>query len=182
MKMNVPLNDCHRQYVSLAGDIDAAICRVLKSGWYLSGSETKSFETEFAAYCRRKYAVAVGNGTDALEIALRAVGCGPGDEVVTVTNAGMYTTTAVLQVGSLPVFADVEESTLLIAPESVKGHPCPYPIALVEKILGCIHGTRILDPFMGSGQTGIACANMGFDFVGIEIWNKAFDIALARLL
>jgi len=118
--MHVPLNDCRRQYLSLAAEIDAATCRVLMSGWYLSGSETKFFETEFAAYCQRKYVVAVGNGTDALEIALRAVGCGPGDEVVTVTNAGMYTTAAALQVGSIPVFADVEESTLLISPDSVK--------------------------------------------------------------
>ena len=118
--MNVPLNDCRRQNLGLAAEMDEAIRRVLTSGRYLLGPETESFEAEFAAHCHRKHAVSVGNGTDALEIALRALGCGPGDEVVTVPNAGMYATTAVLQVGAAPVFADVEENTLLISPESVK--------------------------------------------------------------
>ena len=100
--------------------IDGAISWVLRSGWYLPGFEVQSFEEEFAAYCRRPYAVAVGNGTNALELSLRSVSCSAGDEVITVANAGMYTITACLHIGAVPVFADVNEENPLVSPSLVE--------------------------------------------------------------
>ena len=118
--MQVPFNDTKRQYLTLAEELDEAARRVLSSGWYIHGSELDRFESDFAEYCGRRSALCVGNGTDALEIGLRALGCGPGDEVVTIANAGMYTTTACLQVGATPVFADIDDQSVHIAPESLE--------------------------------------------------------------
>ena len=115
----IPVADCRRQYELLAERIDEAVAGVLRSGFYLAGPQTRAFEEEFAAYCGVRHVVGVGNGTDALEIALRAIGCGPGDEVVTVANAGMYATAATILVGAVPVFADIEEKNLLISARSV---------------------------------------------------------------
>lgn len=92
--------------------------RVLRSGWYLLGPETEAFEAEFAAFCGVDGCATVGNGTDALEIALRALGCRPRDEVIVTANAGMYATTAVLAIGASPVFADVDPASLLISSSS----------------------------------------------------------------
>src|SRR6187200_1315702 len=110
----IPVTDCRRQYEALAEDIEAAVIRVLRSGRYLRGEETECFEKEFAAYCGVKHVVGVANGTDALEVALRAAGCGPQTEVITVANAGMYASAAVVQVGATPVLVDVEDTTLLM--------------------------------------------------------------------
>ena len=99
--MKVPLNDSRRQYLEIASEIDAAVHGVLASGWYILGREHDAFEQEFATYCQSQHAVAVANGTDALGNCLREVGCGPGDEVITVANAGGYTTTACLIWGPL---------------------------------------------------------------------------------
>ena len=117
--MEVPFNDLKRQYVALDNSIDGALHRVASSGWYVMGPEHDSFEREFAQYCGCKHAVAVANGTDALEIALRCLDCGPGDEVITVANAGGYATTAIVQVGAMPVFVDVDMVSLTMSPESL---------------------------------------------------------------
>ncbi len=117
----VVLCDTKRQYLALADEINAAIRRALDGGRYIMGPEHDAFEGEFADYCGRKYAVACGNGTDALELALRASGVGPGDEVITVANAGGYTTTACQVLGATPVYVDInhrlsmEPATLLHA-------------------------------------------------------------------
>jgi dTDP-4-amino-4,6-dideoxygalactose transaminase len=117
--MRVPFNDLKRQYLVMAGEIHEALQRVASSGWYIMGPEHDAFEREFAAYCGRPHAIAVGNGTDALELALRCAECGPGDEVITAANAGGYTTTAAVLVGATPVYADVDPATLTLSPESV---------------------------------------------------------------
>ncbi len=91
----VPFNDLRRHWAPHADRLEAAVQRVVRSGWYLLGPETEAFESEFAASATWRAASAVANGTDALEIALRALGCGPGDEVIVAANAGMYATTAV---------------------------------------------------------------------------------------
>src|SRR5690606_32183943 len=105
---------------TMADDLVAAAERVIRSGWFLLGPETEAFEQAFAAACGASHAVGVGNGTDALELALRGVGCGPGDEVVVTANAGMYATTACLAIGATPVFADVDDESLLVDPTSVE--------------------------------------------------------------
>jgi dTDP-4-amino-4,6-dideoxygalactose transaminase len=115
----IPLNDPGRQYRLLAGEIDAAVRDVFCSGWYILGRQHDGFEQEFAAYCGTLHAIAVANGTDALEITLRGLGCGPGDEVITAANAGGYATTACLLVGATPVYVDVHPCTLTISPDSV---------------------------------------------------------------
>ena len=116
--MRVPLCDSRRQYLALAGEIQAAVRETLESGRYIMGREHDQFETEWAAYCQRRFAVLVANGTDALEIALRTIGCREGDEVVTAANAGGYTTAACRILGAVPVYADIDRS-LTIAPASV---------------------------------------------------------------
>lgn len=115
----VPLMDCRRQYAELRSEHESAIERVSQSGWYLQGEEVRTFEAAFAEFCEVRHAVGVGNGTDALELALRAVGCGPGSEVIVAANAGMYASAAAVLVGATPAFADVMRETLLISPLSV---------------------------------------------------------------
>ncbi len=112
--MRVPFHDPGRVYRELAPSVNEAISRVLESGWYLMGTETAQFEQAFAELTGTKHCIAVANGTDALEIALRALGITADDEVVTVANAGGYATTAIMAVGASPVFVDVDSSTLTI--------------------------------------------------------------------
>lgn len=117
--MQVPLNDLRRTTATAADSLRAAFDRVLERGSFVLGQEVAGFEREFAAYCGVAHCVTVGNGSDALELALRAVGVGPGDEVVTVANAAMYATIAIVNCGATPIYADVLESTLTMSPPSL---------------------------------------------------------------
>lgn len=115
-RVAVPLNDLAREHAAMADDITAAIDAVLASGWYVHGSRHDAFERGFAEYLGATDVVGVANGTDALELALRAVGCSPGDEVVTAANAGFYTSAAALAIGAVPVYVDIDPATLSIDP------------------------------------------------------------------
>lgn len=108
----VPFNDLARGTTASRDLIDGAIARVLDSGWFVLGPEHDSLERELADYLGAGDAIAVGNGTDALEIALRGLGVESGASVVTVANAGGYTSTAVRAIGATPLYADVDEATL----------------------------------------------------------------------
>ena len=110
--MPVAVNDLLRQTTSLHAELASAINRVLASGWYILGRECAAFEDEFAAYCGVPHCVSVANGTDALEIALRALGIGPGDSVATVANAGGYSTTAIRAAGAEPLYIDIDPATM----------------------------------------------------------------------
>jgi len=99
--------------------VRAAIDRVLASGRLILGPEVEAFETEFAAASRLKYAVGVGNGTDAIALCLRAIGVGPGDEVITTPLSAAFTALAILMVGARPVFADIEPVCLTLDAEAV---------------------------------------------------------------
>ncbi len=112
--MNVVLNLPSRENKMMADEINSVITDVLASGYYLLGDQVKAFEQEFAAFCTTKYCISVGNGTDALEIGLRSLGVRRGDEVVTVANAGGYTTTACNIIGAIPVYVDVRSDDLLL--------------------------------------------------------------------
>jgi dTDP-3-amino-2,3,6-trideoxy-4-keto-D-glucose/dTDP-3-amino-3,4,6-trideoxy-alpha-D-glucose/dTDP-2,6-dideoxy-D-kanosamine transaminase len=114
----VPVNDLRRFAAANAARLANVARRVIASGWYTMGPETEAFEAVFARLCAAPSCVAVANGTDALEIGLRSLGCRPGDEVIVTANAGMYATTACLAIGAVPVFADVDSETLLISTES----------------------------------------------------------------
>lgn len=99
--------------------LENAAERVLASRRYVLGAEVVAFEHEFAAYCGTSECVGVANGTDALELALRAVGIDRGDRVATVANAGYYTCTALAAIGAEPVFVDVDD-TLTMSPASLE--------------------------------------------------------------
>ena len=96
------------QYEAHKTEIDAAIRRVLDSGWYVLGNEVTSFEEEFADFIGVDYAVGVGSGTEAIHLALAACAIGPGDEVVTVSHTAVATVAAIELVGATPVFVDID--------------------------------------------------------------------------
>jgi dTDP-4-amino-4,6-dideoxygalactose transaminase len=102
-------------------EIDEAVARVLDSGWFILGPEGQALERELAAALGARDAVAVGNGTDALFLALVALGVGPGDEVVTSAISAAFTALAVLQAGARPVFVDVDPRTLNLDPQRIEG-------------------------------------------------------------
>lgn len=110
----IPLMNLDRQYASLQEKLDGAALRVLHSGKYILGEEVIEFEKEFANYCGVKYAVGVGNGTDALIIALQACGIKPGDEVITCAMSFFSTAEAISIVGATPVFVDCTKDTFVI--------------------------------------------------------------------
>jgi dTDP-4-amino-4,6-dideoxygalactose transaminase len=110
----IPLVNVERQYNEYRREIDAAYHRVMRSGSYILGAEVAAFEQEFAHYCGTKYAVGVASGYDALVLALRALGIGPGDEVITVSHTFISTALAILAVGAKPVFVDIDPRMLLM--------------------------------------------------------------------
>jgi aminotransferase EvaB len=129
--MTIALNDLARHHAPLRAELDAAIARVNDRGHYILGPEVEAFEREFAAYCGAAACVAVGNGTDALELALRALGVGPGDEVATVANAGGYATTAIRAAGATPAYVDVDEATLDMDSASLATQLTPRTRAII---------------------------------------------------
>lgn len=117
----IPLMDVTRQYNSLAKELDEAALKVLRSGQYILGEDVQAFEKEFADYCGVKYAVGVGNGTDALVLALHAAGVGEGDEVITSAFSFYATAEAVACVGATPVFVDCTKDTFVIDATAIEG-------------------------------------------------------------
>jgi dTDP-3-amino-2,3,6-trideoxy-4-keto-D-glucose/dTDP-3-amino-3,4,6-trideoxy-alpha-D-glucose/dTDP-2,6-dideoxy-D-kanosamine transaminase len=109
---SVPINDPVRLYRRLQPELDAAVAKVLASGRFIDGPFTERFAAQFAAWCDVAHCVLVGNGMEALELALRALEIGPGDEVITVANAGGFATGACRLVGATPVWVDVRPDTL----------------------------------------------------------------------
>lgn len=113
------MNDFRAEPPALREAMLDAVRRVLGSGWYVLGPEVEAFEQEWASVCGLPYAVGVGNGMDAIEIALRALDIGPGDEVITTSMTAFATVLAVLRAGATPVLADIAPDTALLGPESV---------------------------------------------------------------
>ena len=111
--MRIPFNGLGKQYARLKGVIDPAVQRVLASGWYVGGPEVEAFEAAFAQSAGLAHVAGVANGTDAIALALRALGVLPGDEVIVPGLSAYPTVVGVQQVGALPVFADVGEDGLL---------------------------------------------------------------------
>lgn len=116
MTARPPVLDLARRVTSLQPELGAAVDRVLASGWFLLGPETEAFEAEFAAFCGRRHAVTVASGTEALRLALRALGIGAGDEVVVPAMTAVPTAAAVCATGATPVFVDVDRETALLDP------------------------------------------------------------------
>lgn len=116
----IPQTDPKANYLAHKAEIDAAIHRVLDSGWYILGQEVTAFEQEFAAYIGVQHALGVANGTDALELALRACGVGVGDAVFTVSHTAVATVAAIELTGATPILVDIEPKTYTIDPNQLE--------------------------------------------------------------
>lgn len=111
MSQPIPLVDLKAQYAAIQPDVDSAIRRVVENTSFILGSEVNAFEKAFANVCGVKHCVGVGSGTAALELTLRALGLGPGDEVITVAHTFIATAEAISAVGATPIFIDVDPQT-----------------------------------------------------------------------
>jgi len=140
--MPVPLIDIKRQYAPIRAEVDRAIKQVMDHGQFILGPEMKKFESEIAEYCRVKHAIGVASGTDALLLALRACGVGPGDEVITSAFSFFASAGVISRLGGRPVFVDIDPETYNIAP------------ALIEKAI--TPKTKVVMPIHLFGQ----CADM----------------------
>lgn len=106
--MNIQLMDVQRQHGTYASEYEKAALEVLRSGRYIGGNEVSAFESEFADYEGAKYGISCGSGTDSIILALRALGIGPDDEVITVSWTFFATAESIMAVGATPVFVDVD--------------------------------------------------------------------------
>ena len=123
--MKIPFLDLKAGYLELQPEIDAAIKRVLDSGWYVLGEEVDAFEREYATYCEVKHCVSVANGLDALHLALLALGVGAGDEVIVPSNTYIATWLAVSQCGATPIPVEPDAQTYNIDPARIKAAITP---------------------------------------------------------
>ena len=156
--MTIPFLDLKATYTELQPELDAAIKRVLESGWYILGGEVEEFEREYASYCETKHCVSVANGLDALYLALLALGVGAGDEVIVPTNTFIATWLAVSQCGATPIPVEPDAATYNIDPARIEaaitprtkvilpvhlyGQPCDMDpiLAIAHK-----HGLKVLE-------------------------------------
>src|SRR6056297_2570855 len=123
--MKVPFLDLGEAYRELQSEIDAAVSRVLASGWYIGGPEVEAFEAEWAQYCDAQHCVGVGNGLDALVLALRACGIGPGDGVIVPSNTYIATWLAVSEVGAIIQPVEPDPETYNITPDGIEAAITP---------------------------------------------------------
>ncbi len=128
---NIPLVDLRAQQAEIANDIDAALAEVFATASFIGGPQVAAFERDYAAYIGADHCVGVANGTDALELALRAVGVTAGGEVVLPANTFIATAEAVSRIGATPVLVDVDPERLLIDPAAVEA-------ALTERVQAVI--------------------------------------------
>ncbi len=156
--VEIPAEDLTRQYQQIRMEIAPAIDRVLLSGKFTLGPILEEFEQEYAAYCGVRHCVGISNGTEALHLALKAMGIGPGDEVITQANTYVATAFAISYCGALPVFVDIEpeyfnmdvtklealinKNTRAIIPVHMYGHPVDMD-PLME--LARKHGLKVLE-------------------------------------
>ena len=156
--MNIPMLDLKAEYALLRDEIEPAVIEALAACQYIGGPNVKAFEAEAAAYAGVKHAISCASGTDALLIALRAIGLGPGDEVITTAFTFVATASTVLMCGAKPVFVDIDPRTFnldlnqveaaitpltkAIVPVHIFGQPVPLaPLkALCEK-----HGLKLIE-------------------------------------
>ncbi|HLL73722.1 MAG TPA: DegT/DnrJ/EryC1/StrS family aminotransferase [Pyrinomonadaceae bacterium] len=143
--MTVPFVDLRAQYLDIKAEVDAAIQGVIDRNAFIGGEEVRAFQEEFAAYCAQQagraaggarpraklHCATCGNGTDAIYLTLRALGVGPGDEVITVAHTFIATTEAISMTGARPVFVDVLPDTMLMDPDALEAAVTPRTRAVV---------------------------------------------------
>lgn len=127
----IPLVDLKAQYKSIEHEMLRAIQSVLESGSFVLGDEVEEFERQFSQYCQSSFAVGVANGTDALSLALRAMGVGPNDEVITVPNTAFATAEAILHAGAQPRFVDVNPETFTMDLDALQKSISPKTKAII---------------------------------------------------
>lgn len=148
--MPVPLIDFGRQYAYLRKDMEKAVLGVMERGHYIMGPEVGELERAIARLCDTKYAIAVASGTDALLIALRAVGVAPGDEVITTDFSFFATAGVVSRLGATPVFVDIEPDSYNLAPELIEAAITPRTKAIMPVHL--FGQVADMDPIMALGR------------------------------
>ena len=178
----IPFLDLGAATRELEPDIHAAVARVVDSGWYVGGPEVAAFERDWAAYCGAQHCVGVGNGLDALHLALRAVGIGPGDEVIVASNGYIATQLAVTMAGATPVPVEPDPATHNLDPTKIEaaitgrtkailpthlyGQPADLDaLAAVAEAHGLVviddaaqaHGARFKGKRIGSTGTRLTC-------------------------
>ena len=117
----IPFIDLTREYAEISEEITQAIQRVVKRGWFILGEEVKHFEEEFSKYVGTKYGIGVNSGSGAIFLALKALGIGKGDEVITVSHTFISTVDAIVRNGAKPVFVDIEPDTYCIDVTKIEG-------------------------------------------------------------
>lgn len=128
---SIPFLDLRVQHEPLRAELMDAMAAVIDSSAFAGGPFVAAFEEEFAAFCQVRHAVGVANGTDAIALTLRALGVGPGDEVVTVAATFMATAEAISHCGATPVFVDVDDKTLTIDPGNLERAITPRTKAII---------------------------------------------------
>ena len=128
---SIPLFDTGSAVAALRGEIDARIAEILDRGTYILGPELKGFEAEFGDYLGAKHVIGVGNGTDAITLALRAMGVGEGDEVIVPSFTFSASAEAIAPTGAVPVFCDIDLDTYNITAETVKPALTPRTKAVI---------------------------------------------------
>ena len=118
--LTIPCANPKAQYLSYRDEINSAVQRVLESGWYVLGEEVVRFEKEFAKFNNVHHAIGVGSGTEAINIALRALNIGQGDEVITTAHTAVATASAIYLAGAKPIFVDIEPDFFTIDPDLVE--------------------------------------------------------------
>jgi dTDP-3-amino-3,4,6-trideoxy-alpha-D-glucose transaminase len=162
----IPVVDLARRAAALEPELSEGVGRVLRSGCYLLGPELEAFEAEFAAFTGRRFAVGVASGTDALRLALVAMGLGAGDEVIVPAFTAVPSAAAVVAAGATPVFADVDaasaalssdaaarartDRTRAMVPVHLYGRPAPIPAVGVPVLEDGAQAHGALDPAAGS--------------------------------
>jgi len=129
--MNIPLVDLHAQYVPLKDEIITGMEAVFESMQLFLGKNVQALEKDFAAYCGAQYGVGVSDGTNALQIILRALDIGPGDEVITVSHSFIATAEAIVLVGATPVFVDIKRDSMLMDVSQVEARITPRTKAVI---------------------------------------------------
>lgn len=128
---SIPLVDLHAQYLSIQPAIDAAIQEIISTSSFVMGPAVREFEAAFAQFCHVAHCIGVSNGTAALELALRALEIGPGDEVITASHTFIATAEAISNVGAKPVFVEIQPDTYNLDPAAVAAAITPATRAIV---------------------------------------------------
>ncbi|MCM2306196.1 MAG: DegT/DnrJ/EryC1/StrS family aminotransferase [Sulfuritalea sp.] len=168
--MNIPMLDLKAEYALLKDEIEPAVCEALAACQYIGGPNVKAFEAEAAAYAGVRYAISCASGTDALLIALRAIGLGPGDEVITTPFTFVATASTIVMCGARPVFVDIDPHTFNLDLNQVEAAITPKTRAIVPvhifgqpvqlaplKALCAKHGLKLIED---------AAQSFGADYAG----------------